>query len=414
MAYRYSSSAPSGFLIDDTGHFVKVDDATYNSYKSGQATAQPTQQPTQQQPTQPQQQGGSVTLYFQNANGTVSTNTVPAGDASYWQGQGWTTSRPSTQQRQQSQTKSTDSQINSLYQQHVGRNATPEELANWRNSTTAELDTFLKQDVEKWNTGTQTNTFSDIITKTYDEMEKTGDLAGMSDEQKQLAVVQQAGLTATTEEDKALAQQYLAKAKELADPYYKSMVNVALDELQRTTATSEADLEYKQKSLDDKISRLQSDLSYNRDKLTLDEQAEMATQLAEYQQAKESNDLAMQEAGLTFSSPRKLAEQRLATAQDTTAQSTARKYATARREQELTVQREAENIAREKELNERQATETKTAADRLTESKVGSSVMPSGATTLGGVTGSIEDERKSAILELSDIIAKRKGEIPTY
>jgi hypothetical protein len=299
-----------------------------------------------------------------------------AADLGYWQGQGWNTTK-----------------------QSVTTTVTP---------TPAQTNTTVAP------TTTASQTFAKKLEDIYDRMEKAGDLDGLADPQKQLAVVQEAGLTAVTAEDKALAEQYLAKAKELADPYYKSMVNVALDELNRTLATSEADLTYKKNQIDTKIAELNQDLTYNKEKLTLDEQAEMAQQLAEYQAAKESNDLAMQEAGLTFSSPRQMAEQKLQASTDLVAQSTARKYAASRREQELTVQRNAEELLKEKELAERQTTEAKTAATRTTESKVGSAALPANVNGLGGVSGSIEDARQSAILELSDIIAQRKGEIPTY
>jgi hypothetical protein len=245
-------------------------------------------------------------------------------------------------------------------------------------------------------------------------MEKAGELEGMSEAQKQLAVVQQLGITGGTSSTAEDAKKYLEQAKTMADPYYKSLVNVALDELERSVTSTSQDLTYKKAQIDEKIRQLNEDLTYNKETLTLDEQAEMAQQLAEYQAAKESNDLAMQEAGLTFSSPRQMAEQKLQASTDLVAQSTARKYAASRREQELTVQRNAEELLKEKELAERQTTEAKTAATRTTESKVGSAALPANVNGLGGVSGSIEDARQSAILELSDIIAQRKGEIPTY
>ena len=329
----------------------------------------PTTTPTPTPAAPTQSSGNNVTIYYQNRDGSVASNIVPRGDLSYYLGQGWTSAPPS-------------------------QSSTPTPTPAPAPAPTSSL--------------------GDKFDETAKEMEKAGDLEGMSDEQKTLAVAQQMGITAITAEDKALAEQYLAQAKELADPYYRSMVNVALDELSRTAESGAKDLEYKKTQIETKIKELQEDLAYNKEKLSLDEQAEMSQQLASYESERENVDLQMQEAGLTFSSPRKVAEQRLKSSQDLTAQSTARKYATARREQELGVSRSAAALQQEGLLAERQAQEALTSATRATEAKVGSAALPSSADALGGVSGSIEDARKSAILNLSDVIATRKGEIPTF
>jgi hypothetical protein len=251
-------------------------------------------------------------------------------------------------------------------------------------------------------------------------MEKAGELEGMSEAQKQLAVVQQLGITGGTSSTAEDAKKYLEQAKTMADPYYKSLVNVALDELERSVTSTSQDLTYKKAQIDEKIRQLNEDLTYNKSTLTLDEQAEMATQLAEYESSKENLDLQMQEAGLTFSSPRLKAEEKLKSARDLTAQSTARKYGTARREAELEVSRNAAQLERERQLAERTAQEATTAAARATEAKVGTSAVPTTVagqqvSTLGGIeTGAIEDARQKAILDLASTIEKSKGELPTY
>ncbi len=264
-----------------------------------------------------------------------------------------------------------------------------------------------------------TNAFADSFVAAYDQMEKNGDLEGMSEAQKDVAVLQEIGVTAGTADEKELAKQYLAKAKELADPYYKSMVNVALDELSRTLTSSAQDLIYKKNQIDAKIGELQSDLTYSREQLTLDEQTEMANQLREYETARDSLDLQMQEAGLAFSSPRQAAESKLTSQQSETAQALTRKYAASRREAELSALRAQGQLEQERQLAERTAQESAVQAARATEAKVGSSNLPSAIAgqplgALGGVSGSIEDQRKSAILDLERIIAGRGGEVPTY
>jgi len=261
-----------------------------------------------------------------------------------------------------------------------------------------------------------TNAFADKYVSTYEEMEKNGDLEGMDDNQKELTVMQEVGITAGTADEQELAKQYLAKAKELADPYYKSMVNVALDELERSVTSTEQDLTYKKNQIDVKIDELKSDLTYNKEQLSLDEQTEMSQQLKAYETARDNLDLQMQEAGLAFSSPRKLAEKKLETEQSEVAQSIGRKYANQLREQELAALRASGQLEQERGLAERTATENKTAAVRATEAKVGSAALPSlpGVTALGGIVGSIEDQRKSAILSLEKTIAERNGEVPTY
>jgi hypothetical protein len=327
--------------------------------------------------------------------------------------------------------------VNAAFQAYHGRDATAEELRQFTNSRVDSVRNAVRQGaVSAGVYGTQSSggtsgnqsapppsssakSMEENLLTPSKELVDSGLLDGMDDSQKLPVIVNANAAAIGTEEAKRLAAEYLAKAKSLADPYYKSMVNVALDELNRTVTSSAADLAYKKNEIDTKISELESDLKYNREQLTLEEQAEMAQQLRNYQSNREAVDLQMQEAGLAFSSPRKLAEQRLLTESDEVGQSIRRKFASAQRQQELTALRQQAQLQREQALGVRQSAEGVTEAMRATEAKVGSALMPATvagqtAQTLGGVSGTIDDSRKAAIIGLEEIVRKRQGETPDF
>ena len=352
----------------DTGQVMTVDENSpiVKAWvgKGWEVVGKPPSPATQPSPAP---QSGNVQVF----SGYGDAMSVPAADVPYWEGQGWSRTRPSSAQ------------------------ARPSAAPAARKDDIAEL------------------------TAPNEALEKSGILDGMSPEQAAFATVQANAIEKGTPEAQRSANEFVADAVRLSDPYYKAMAAVALDEFGRSVTSSAEDLKYRKSQIDAKISQLNEDLAYNRDTLSVNEQAEMSNLLKDYEANREGLDLQMQEAGLAFSSPRAVAEKRLLSAQQDTAQSIRRRYAGLQREQELTALRNRQALEQERGLAERQYQEGLTSTARAAESKLGSAALPSavGGTAvpkMGGIeSGDIAQQRASAIINLSDVLSNRGGTLPS-
>lgn len=233
----------------------------------------------------------------------------------------------------------------------------------------------------------------------------------LSTDQKNLAYLTYKAQTATNDAQKQDALDALNKAKELADPYFREQIRMAQDELNRTATSTTADAQSKVKSLNDRISQLKEDLTFNKDQLTLEQQAEMASQLRKNQEDLNSLQQTMAEAGLAFSSPRQLAESNLMAEQQGMAESTARKYARLFRNEDLTASRGVSQAEQSLLDTNRQLAENLTSISRQTEAKVGSANLPGvdGVTPLGGVNGTLSEQNQKNVVDLQNILLNRQN-----
>lgn len=190
-------------------------------------------------------------------------------------------------------------------------------------------------------------------------------------------------------------------ASKQADPYWKEKLNIVKDELERTTATTEADLVSREKTLMDRQNAINEDLVSNKEYLTAEQQAELARQAESY-----NNDLTtireqMASSGLSSSSIRNRAENRLATSNTDVIESATRAYEKNIKDTENTATRELASIAQQTADYQRQALENKTSAARTAEANIGSEALADTSVApllLGGISGTMLDSKGTDIL----------------
>jgi hypothetical protein len=191
----------------------------------------------------------------------------------------------------------------------------------------------------------------------------------------------------------------LTEAQKQADPYFAEIINITKENLIQTLKGYQGDYDYQEKTLQDNINRIKTDLATKTGDLSIDQQAELARQARSYE-----NDLGTlrenaASAGLSFSTKRAEAESRLTTESQDIVESTKTKYMREGRDLEtLAARGESDAIAKIAEykriLGEQQMT-----ALRATESKLGTVGLPSlpglqpSAVPITGVTGSLYEDK---------------------
>ena len=225
------------------------------------------------------------------------------------------------------------------------------------------------------------------------------------------------GLTAGDAAAKADATKNLEEAVKLADPYFKSQIRLAQDELDRSVGSTLMDAQSEQNKLVRRADELRQDLAFGREDLSIEERSDLARQLQEYEQTLETLQTNMQESGLAFSSPRQVAEQRLQGQQQDLAQSTSRQYARKKRDLELSTERGLAQTTQAQADLDRKRQEAITSAARAAEQVLGSKNLPS---TAGGlsiqpfdpnmpITGSLEAQRQASILQMEEVLRQRQA-----
>ena len=229
-------------------------------------------------------------------------------------------------------------------------------------------------------------------------------------EQKQLLALTYNTTQARTAEESKLAQESLQEAIKLVDPYFREQIRIAQDQIQRSVGSVTQDAQTQVNSLQERVKQIQDDLSFNRNQLSLEQQAELSQQLQENQIQLETLHQNYAEAGLIFSSPRELAEQRLKDTQQGIAESSARRYGRSLRELEVGGQRQLQESAQQIASTERQKQERLTDISRQGESALGTKNVPTvtGVQPLGEITGGLEEDRQNAILNLENVLLGSK------
>jgi len=240
-------------------------------------------------------------------------------------------------------------------------------------------------------------------------------MAGLTPEQQQVVLTAYNALKSGDAARLADADKALSDAIKLADPYFKSQLRLAQDEIQRATASTSADAASQVGKLQTRVNQLNEDLTFNREQLTLEEQATLASQLRQYKQDLSNLQTQYTEAGLAFSSPRQEAERQLAEQQREVAESTRRQTMRSLRNVEVGTLRDVQEAGAQLADVTRKAGEQAVAISRAGEQKVGSAKLPEvpGVTPLGDVTGSIAEDRQNAILNLEQTLLARTAPTKT-
>lgn len=197
----------------------------------------------------------------------------------------------------------------------------------------------------------------------------------------------------------------LTTAQAQADPYFAEIIRMTTDELQRAMGVVKGDYASQIRDLQNRIQYIKEDLATGKERLSVDEQAELARLQRAYERDLESIKESAAQAGLTFSTRRALAESRLAEEQTDIVESTRRSFQRQMEDlQRAAARGETEAINLLKDY-ERKYGETVTDIGRQAEQYLGTEKLPSleGYAPLGGVRGQIEEEK------LSDIMARAQS-----
>jgi hypothetical protein len=217
-------------------------------------------------------------------------------------------------------------------------------------------------------------------------------------------------LSQNEKENQERLKEALEVAKSQADPYFAEQLNIAQSELLIALGEQKEDFASKQRDLQLRIDQIKEDLKTGKERLTVDQQAELARREREYEYQLESLREDAAARGLTFSTQRALAESRQATEQADIVESTKRSFQREVEDLQTRAARgetEAQNLL---EDYERAYGENVGQLVRGAETTLGTAGLPSlpelpGVKPLGGVTGTMEETKTRDILARAEALA---------
>ncbi|MCK4554920.1 hypothetical protein KAU19_08285, partial [Candidatus Parcubacteria bacterium] len=191
-------------------------------------------------------------------------------------------------------------------------------------------------------------------------------------------------------------------AGENAGTYWREKINIMVDEVKRSFGTLDRDVANREKELITRKQRLEEDLLYNKGQLGIEEQAELSRIKDEYDVQLENTRETMASRGLSSSSIKNQATERLTKRSDDMVGSSQRKYARELRSFTKTTERTKEDLERAvSELKERVKT-SKTSTARKAEAYLGSSeagkVGEFEGHLAGGISGQLIEDKSADIL----------------
>jgi hypothetical protein len=210
----------------------------------------------------------------------------------------------------------------------------------------------------------------------------------------------------SNDEDKALKlAQALEIATEQAEPYWKSIVLIAQDEILRGFEAVRGDFNSSVERQQRIIENINADLTTNKDFLSLEQQSDLSNLAKNYEINTEQLIEGAANQGMTFSTKRKIAEKRLAESNTGMVESTNRRYN--KQIADLETQATRGNLEAQKELEDlaRKKNESITSIGRSGETYLGTENLPEGTgyEALGNVTGSLYEDK------VKDIEARKQG-----
>lgn len=202
----------------------------------------------------------------------------------------------------------------------------------------------------------------------------------------------------------------LEEATKQADPYWKSFLKVAKDEVSRAFDDTKNDYSFQKNELENNILRISEDLSKNRDFYTLEQQSDLAKLKQSYEQQRDGVIEDAASKGLTFSTKREVPLQQLTDYNTNVVESTNRAYS-----KKLTdMQTEADRTTLDSkgridklnaDLNSRL-----TGLGRNAEQNLGTGNLPTldGYTPIGDVSGKLYEDRIRDINDRKDALYNEK------
>jgi len=267
--------------------------------------------------------------------------------------------------------------------------------------TEAKLREWLGQE----ETTTGTTNIDALLENLPDVIKNDPAFQALSDDMKAAAAYNYQVQSSGAEEDIKIWNDALTMAQTQAEPYFKNLLRVATDEVNRAMTQLTGDYASRAQQLQTNLLNIKEDLATNRQYLTLEQQADLKKLSQQYAVELDTTKQSMAARGLTFSTNRALAESRLEQTRQGLVESTQRQYG-------YQVQRLETEAARGSTEAETQLAELKeqlgyqtTTLGRGFESQWGTSALPAlqGYAPLGGVQGTMAEEK------IKDIAARREA-----
>lgn len=185
----------------------------------------------------------------------------------------------------------------------------------------------------------------------------------------------------------------LKKAKEYADPYFKSQISIVTDSLTRGFLEADQDFQYKERSLTQKLQDLRSMTAEEKNALSLDQQAELKKLEDSYAQELDTTRTDMAALGLGQSTKRAQAESILADTKGTLVESSKRRFGLQTSRLDRNLSQSERDTQQEIDRLTEVTKNAKTEMGRKAEQAIGSENLPSlsGYKPMGGITGSIQE-----------------------
>ena len=221
-------------------------------------------------------------------------------------------------------------------------------------------------------------------------------------------------LATQDEENQEILAQALEDAQAQADPYFAEQIRMAQDELTRAVGGQTGDFASRKRDLESRIEQLKDDLSTGTDRLDIDQQSQLARQQKSYESQLDNLVEDARHKGLTFSTKRELAESKLNAEQQDIVESTKRNFQRRIADLQRAASRgevEAQNLLSD---YERDYGENVTSLIRGSEQTIGTTNLPNlpdlpGVAPLGGVVGSLEENKQTDILQRAEALASLRN-----
>lgn len=248
--------------------------------------------------------------------------------------------------------------------------------------------------------GSSSGTARDVVTNEDENLENTLSSANLSEDQKQAI---RTLYDAVSENDRELVTRYAAAleaGRKFADPFFKAMTRIVESELIRGIEAQEGDLEFETTLKQQLLNDIREDVSFARENLSLEEQAELRQLEREYETNVETLQNNMARSGFTSSTRRARKEQLLEETTGDIRESTKRRFGVKERALDTEESRAERNtqqeIERLRELTERgiigdiRGAEERLGSDRVKELPV---LGGRRGSLIGGLPGTIEQDR---------------------
>ena len=335
---------------------------------------------------------GTVTIYDKNGN----ANTVPQIDLSYWQSQGWSTTKPSSPAAPAAQAGTV-----TIYDKNGNANTVPKiDLSYWQGQGWSTTKPVASESPSS-PAAPVTDITAPVVTA---EFKDTDAYKALPQEMKAYVDLSYNLIQFGGEAEAQLFANAIKQAQAVADPYYKTQLALAKAETLGSIAKTNNDYETRSEIIRRTRDELLADVSANKEFLSLEQQAEISRTARAYDEDLLSIADEAAEKGLTFATgarSRAIAEERRGTQYADVVESSGRRFNIQKRELELKASRGDVDAQKQLEALSRDRGFILKDIGRKAEEVLGSANLPGskGYVPTGGTLGEIEEKKRRAVVQ---------------